>query len=25
MVNNEAKIGKAFKGFGKKGHGRGGK
>ena len=25
MVNNEAKIGKAFKGFGKNGHGRGGK
>jgi len=25
MVNNEAKIGKAFKGFGKKGYGRGGK
>ena len=25
MVNKEAKIGKAFKGFGKKGHGRGGK
>ena len=25
MVNNEAKIGKALKGFGKKGHGRGGR
>ena len=25
MVNNEAKIDNAFKGFGKKGHGRGGK
>jgi len=25
MVNNEAKLGKALKGFGKKGHGRGGR